>query len=146
MAAGLGGDELSGGDQTFFVGEADGFAGADGFVGGFQAGDADDGADYEIDFGMGGDADGAGGAVDDFDVAEALRLSGACGGYRRRVLWRPRVHGLPAQGLFEGGVEVGSGGEGGDLEAVGVGFDHTQSAAADGAGRTQDGDASHGNI
>ena len=66
LAAGLGGDELSGGDQALFVGEADGFSGADGGVGGFESGDADDGGDDEIGVGMGGDADGAGGAVDDF--------------------------------------------------------------------------------
>ena len=64
LAARLGGDELSGGDQAFFVGEADGFSGANGFVGGFESGDADDGGDYEIGVGMGGDADGAGGAVE----------------------------------------------------------------------------------
>ena len=64
-------DEVAGGDEAFLVGEADGFAGADGGVGGFEAGDADDGGDDEVDLGQGGDADGAGGAVDDFDVGEA---------------------------------------------------------------------------
>jgi len=34
------------------VGKADGFSGADRFVGRLEAGDADDGADYEIHFGM----------------------------------------------------------------------------------------------
>ena len=67
---GFGGDELSGGDQAFFVGQAHALAGADGFVGGFEAGDADDGADYEIGFGMGGYFYGSGGAVDDFDFGE----------------------------------------------------------------------------
>ncbi len=66
LAAGFGGDEFSGGDQAFFVGQADGFAGPDGFVGGFESGDADDGADYEIGVGMSGDADGADGAGDNF--------------------------------------------------------------------------------
>src|SRR5579863_6840525 len=71
LAAGFGGDELSGSDQAFFVGEADGFSGADGLVGGFEAGNAHDGGDYEIGVGMGGDADGSGGAVEDFDAGDA---------------------------------------------------------------------------
>ena len=71
LAAGFGGDELSGGDQAFFVGEADGFSGADGFVGGLESGNADDGGDYKISVGMSGDVDGAGCAVSDFDAGDA---------------------------------------------------------------------------
>src|SRR5208282_96349 len=59
LPARLGCDEFAGYDETFFIGEAYGLAGAHGFVSRLQAGDADDGADYEIDFGVGGDADGA---------------------------------------------------------------------------------------
>ena len=66
-----GDDEFAGGDEAFLVGEADGFAGADCGVGGFEAGYADDGGDDEVDFGEGGDVDGAGGAVEDFDVGDA---------------------------------------------------------------------------
>ncbi len=50
LAAGFGGDQFSGGDQAFFVGKPDGLAGAHGFVGSFESGDADDGADHEIGF------------------------------------------------------------------------------------------------
>ena len=60
-----GDDEVAGGDEALLVGEADGLAGADGGVGGFQAGYADDGGDDEVDLGKGRDADGAGGAVDE---------------------------------------------------------------------------------
>ena len=66
-----GDDELAGGDEALLVGETDGFAGADCGVGGFETGYADDGGDDEVDFGEGGDADGAGGAVEDFDVGDA---------------------------------------------------------------------------
>jgi hypothetical protein len=75
VLAGGGEDEVAGGDEAFLVGEADGLAGADGGVGGFEAGDADDGGDDEVNFGQSGDADGAGGAVDDFDAVDAGGLS-----------------------------------------------------------------------
>ncbi len=69
LAAGLGGDQFSRGDKTFFVRQANGFSGAHGFVGGFESGHAYDGADYEIRFGMGGHAHASGGAVGDFDAS-----------------------------------------------------------------------------
>ncbi len=82
--AGGGDDEVAGGDEALLVGEADGLAGLDGGVGGFEAGDADDGGDDEVDVGVGGDGDGSGGAVDDFDVwlMPAARRRSAKG-------WRP---------------------------------------------------------
>ena len=88
--AGGGDDELAGGYEALLVGEADGFAGADGGVGGFEAGYSDDGGDYEVDFGEGGDVDGAGGAVDDFDVGDAcgFEAGGEVGGELLR--WRGR--------------------------------------------------------
>ncbi len=57
VLAGCGEDEIAGGDEAFLVGEADGLAGADGGVGGFESGDADDGGDDEVDLGQGGDVD-----------------------------------------------------------------------------------------
>ena len=72
VLAGGGEDEVAGGYEAFLVGEADRFAGEDGGVGGFKAGDADDGGDDEVGFGEGGDADRAGGAVDDFDASDAF--------------------------------------------------------------------------
>ena len=52
-----GDDELAGGYEALLVGEADGFAGADCGVGGFEAGYSDDGGDDEVDFGEGRDVD-----------------------------------------------------------------------------------------
>ncbi len=66
-----GDDELAGGYEALFVGEADGLAGADGGVGGFEAGYSDDGGDDEVDFGQGRDVNASGGAVENFDVGEA---------------------------------------------------------------------------
>ena len=138
-----GDDEFAGGDEALLVGEADGFAGADGGVGGFESGDADDGGDDEVDFGKRGDVDGSGGAVDDFDAGDAcgleagLELGGEFFGgdgddFR-----------TPADALVEGGVEVLACGEGDDLIAVGEGFADGEGAVADGAGGAEDGELFH---
>ena len=74
VLAGGGEDEVAGGYEAFLVGEADGFAGEDGGVGGFEAGYAYDGGDYEVDGGEGGYADRAGRAVDDLDAGDAVLL------------------------------------------------------------------------
>src|SRR3954465_7885799 len=50
------GDELASGDQTFFIRQANGLPGLHGFVGGFESGNADDGADDEVDVRMRGHA------------------------------------------------------------------------------------------
>src|SRR5271170_7349436 len=57
-----GDDEFAGGYEALFVGQADGFPSADCGVGSFEPGYSDDGGDYEVDFGEGGDVDAAGGA------------------------------------------------------------------------------------
>ena len=122
VLAGGGEDEVAGGYQAFLVGQADGLAGEDGRVGGFEAGYADDGRDYEVDFGEGGDADGAGGAVDDFDAGDAVffeargELAGEGFGGDGDDLR------TPALALLEEDVEVGAGGERDGMEAVGVRF------------------------
>ena len=67
LAASLGGDQFSGRNQAFLVGQADGLSGPDRFVSGFEAGDADDGADHEVGLGVGGDLHGSGGSVGHFD-------------------------------------------------------------------------------
>ncbi len=72
VLAGGGEDEVAGGYEAFFVGEADGFAGQDGGVGGFEAGHSYDGGYDEVDGREGGAADCAGGAVDDFDAGDAV--------------------------------------------------------------------------
>ena len=67
---GGGEDELACGYEALFVGEADGLAGADCGVGGFESGYAYDCGDYEVDLGQCGDVDGACGAVDDFNAGD----------------------------------------------------------------------------
>ena len=88
--AGGGEDEFAGGYEALLVGEADGLSGADCGVGGFEAGYSDDGGDYEVDFGEGGDVDGAGGAVDDFDAGDACGFEAGYEGCRRVLRWRGR--------------------------------------------------------
>src|ERR1039458_9039292 len=136
LAAGLGRDQLSGNDQAFFVGEADRLAGFDGFIGGFEAGDSDDGTDYEIDFGMGRDADRALGAMDDLNLGQAGSLETGVEGLRGGLVGHRNDARLPVERLLINSVGVVAGGEGRDLEAIGIAFDDAESAAADGAGRT----------
>ena len=70
--AGFGGDQFSGGDQAFFVGQSQGLSRADGFVRGLESGDTYDGADDEIDFRMCRHPYRSRRAVDDFDFAQAF--------------------------------------------------------------------------
>ena len=86
--AGGGGEDFARGDHALLVGEADGFAGEDGGVGGFEAGDADDGGDDEVGIGEGGAGYGAFGAVDDFDPVPAAVEAGGEG--RRALRWPGR--------------------------------------------------------
>src|SRR5262249_51651159 len=59
FTGGLGGghDQFAGGDEDFFVGESDGAAEFDGFVGGFETDDTDGGRDDDFGFGMGADGE-----------------------------------------------------------------------------------------
>ena len=106
MLAGGSDDELAGGYEALFVGEADGFAGADCGVGGFESGYAYDGGDYEVDFGKGGDVDGAGGAVDYFDVGDAfgfeagLQLEARASVAREMTWGRQRRHWAKATSML----------------------------------------------
>ncbi len=143
VLAGGGEDEIAGGDEALLVSEADGFAAEDGGVGGFEAGDADDGGDDEVGVGMGGYADRAGCAVDDFyagdgGFAEARgeRVGKLPGGDGDEL--RP-----PAFALGEGNVEVGAGGQGYRMKAVRVGLAEAEGALADGAGRAEESDLLH---
>ena len=95
-----------------------------------------DGADYEIDFGMGGDAYRALGAMDDFNLREAGLLEPVVEVVRGGFVGHRNDAGLPAERLLINGVGIVAGGEGRDLEAIGIAFDDAESAAADGAGRT----------
>ena len=139
-------NQFAGGDETFFVGEANGFAGADGSISSFKSGDANDGGDDEIHFRLCGDVDGSGGAEDDLGscvscLAEAL-------GEGSGQLFRRHGHDLraPADALGEGFVEIVAGGEGDDLVAVGKGLADGEGALPDRTGRAKDGELLHSAI
>jgi hypothetical protein len=136
-------DEVAGGDEALLVGEADGLAGEDGGVGGFEAGNADDGGNDEAGGGKGGYADGAGGAVRDFDAGDVV--SAEVGGEAVGEGFGGEGDDLrtPAEGLREGEVVVAAGGEGDGLEVGGVGVAEAEGALADGAGGAEDGDLLH---
>ena len=144
----LGDDQVASRDQALFVGDPDGLAGLDGFVGGFQSGDADDGADHEIGVGMGRDLHRARRAV--------RRLRSACPRptfFSLSCRWSAdscRRHGddlgMPSPRLLEGQIDVASGGQADHREAVGEGLDDLQRALADGSGGPEDGDAFHGGL
>ena len=67
LLAGFRGDQFSGSDKTFFIGETYNLTGLHGFVGCLQPRHTDDGADYEVNFGMGRYANRPGRAVNHFD-------------------------------------------------------------------------------
>ena len=119
-----------------------------GFVGGFQSGDADNGADHEVGIGMGGDFHRAGGAVHDFDgVAEAGILQLVVRAGRRASADRHRDSlRMPAARLLEGQLDIVAGSQADDGEAVGESFNDVEGALADGAGGAEDGDAFHAEL
>src|SRR6516225_7336882 len=78
----FGGDQFSRCDEAFLVREAERLAGANSLVRGFEPGDSDDGTDDKIDFRVSRDSDGAGCAVNDFDLCEARVLQPGAQGIR----------------------------------------------------------------
>ena len=70
-------DQFTGGDQAFLVRKTERLPCARSLVGRLKSGHADNGADHEINFGMGGDGDRAGRSIDHFDLAEASLLEAA---------------------------------------------------------------------
>jgi hypothetical protein len=97
--AGGGGEDFAGGHHALLVGQTDGFAGQDGSMRGFEAGNAYDGGDHKIGIGMRGAGDGAFGAVDHFGARNAGltetrgQFSGQLFGGQRNQL-RPPANGL----------------------------------------------------
>ena len=106
LAARFGGDEVAGGDQALFVSEPDGLTGSDGLVGGFQSGDTDDGADYEVSVRVSRDLHSSSSAVSDVDVAKpsllqlVVELVSRFDGCHREKLR------TPAACLLEGEIDV----------------------------------------
>ncbi len=144
LLAGFGGDQIAGGNEAFLVRQADGLAGFDRFIRGFQSGNADDGADHEISVGMGGDLYRPSRSVHDVNgaaqsglVQPVVELIGCIGGRHRQNLWTP----TPC--LFEGEINVIASRHTDDGEAVGKALDDAERALADGTSRAEDGDAFH---
>jgi hypothetical protein len=128
-------DELAGGYEALFVGEANGFAGTDRGVCGFEAGYAYDGRDDEVYLGKSRCVDAAGGAVDYFDIEDVLSFETGfqigCEFFcrERNDLW------TPTEALGKGYVDVAACCEGDDLVAFGEGIADRECAVADGSGR-----------
>jgi hypothetical protein len=92
---------------------------------------------------MRGDFDGASRAVHDVDLAEPTLLKPrpqSLGVFLFRDRDQPR---LPPESLLKGSINVASGSQCDDLKAIRIGFSDAESAAPDGTGRSQDGDAFH---
>src|SRR5579864_1949474 len=139
----LRGEQLAGGHHTFLVGQADSFSGFYCFVGGFQAGHADDGADHEIYFRMGRNLYCAGRAMDDLDFAQAIALKTRAqlpgvllGGYRKNA-W------APSPGLLVRGFQVLARRQGEHTKSLRVRLHDGKRAAPDGTGGAQDGEGFH---
>jgi len=108
-------------------------------VGGFKAGDADDGGDDEIHLGECGAGYGALGAVDDLNAGDPGGFEALAEGFGDLFSGEGDEAGAPADGLGEGLVDIVAGGEGGDLVAVWELLDDGEGALSDGAGGTEDG-------
>ena len=144
LSAGLGRDQVAGGDQTFLVGQADRLAGLDRFVSGLESGDTDDGADHKIGVGMSRDPDRSSRPVHHFDRASqsslvqfVLNLAGGVGGRHRQDLR------TPAPRLLEGELDVVARCHGDHGEPVGKALDNVERALADGTRGAEDGDSLH---
>src|ERR1700690_161328 len=127
----LGCDEFAGHHQAFLVGQPHGLPGFDRLVGSFKAGDADDGADDEIDLGMGGDADGTSRTVEDFNLRSSIGVE-----------FRPQRDGigfpcnrhhfrLVANGLLVDRLNIRSRRQGHNLKAVGIAVDDAACARSE---------------
>src|SRR6185437_4763355 len=144
LAAGLRGDEFTSRNQALFVGEANGLTGFNRLVGSFEPGDTHNRANDEIGFRMCGYADRAGRSVGDFDVADSVFVEPRAKVVGVRLGGNGDHARTPALCLLKGQIEVAASGQSGDLKTVGKRLNHTEGAAADGAGRSQNRNALHG--
>src|SRR6476660_1967950 len=118
LAAGFSGDELSGGDQALFVGEADSLAGFHGFAGGFEPSHTDDGAHDKIRIRVCGDTDGSSSAMRYFNIADTCVIQPNSKIVRMGFGNNRASSRTPALRLLESKVKVTPGCEGDNLKAV----------------------------
>src|SRR5579872_2593458 len=144
LVPGFGGDKFSRCDQAFFVGQADGFAGANRLVSSFEPGNSHNSAYYKIDLRMSSNVNVSGSAMGDFNVGDPNRFQSRSE-VRGMRFGSHRDHSrTPALRLLKCKLDISSGGERYHLKSVGERFDHTESAAADAAGRSQNRNTFHG--
>ena len=121
---GCGHDQFAGGDEDFFVGESDGAAERHRFVGGFEADNADSGGDDDVNAGMDACGEHAFTAVVDGGEWREILFAEAAGEFVGKLRRSDGDEfGVVAQNLREKDVEIVAGGEDGDTEFVGEGFD-----------------------
>ncbi len=126
------------GDQSLFVGQTHALAGAHGFIGGFEPGDADDGGDDDAGFACGGHADVGIPAGQQFRACRTALFQ-----LRPQALQSSRIghHGHfglklgDLRGQF-GGVPAGH--QRKDAKMAAVAPDHVQGAPPDASRRTEE--------
>jgi len=138
--AGRRSEDFAGGDHALLVGQADGLAGQDRGVRGFQACDADDGRDDKVRLRQRGAGDSPLSSVDGLDATDAGRFEpGGEFGSQLFVSQRDQLR-PPVNGLREGLVYVAPRGQRGHRVALGKLLDDGEGALADGAGGTENGE------
>jgi len=129
-------DDGAGGDEGFFVGEGDDFAGLEGGEGGPEAAEADHRADDDVDAVHSDEVAEAVDACPDFD---AVGLEGFVDGFVAGFVADDDVGRVKLDGLPDQQVGAAAGGEEDDLEQVAVLPDDVQRLGADGSGGSEDG-------
>ena len=140
-AGGGGGEDVAAGeDEDFLGGEGEVFAGGEGGEGRLEAGGADDGDEDDVGGGELGEFDEAGEAGDEAGAGRKGGGRGAGGGVGGVVV---ETDVADAMGAGDGGefLPIAAGGDGDELEFVGVRGDDAQGVFTDGAGGAEEDDA-----
>lgn len=141
---GSGHDELAGGNEHFLVGESDGAAELESFVGSFEADNANGGGNDNIGAGMSGSGQHAFTTVVNGGKRLKILLAEAASEFRGELRSGDGDDlGMMAKDVATELLEVAASGEGHNFELIGEGFDDGESLAANGAGRTEDGETLH---
>jgi hypothetical protein len=142
--SGGGHDEFAGSDEYFFVGESDGAAELDGFVGGFEADHADSGGNNDVGTGVRSDGEHAFAAMVDGGKWVEILFAEAAGEFIGKLRSGEGDDvGMMAKDLAAELVEIVAGGEGDYVEVIGERFDDGESLPANGAGGAEDGEKFH---